>query len=294
MILDDYINILINSRNIKYYEELGYNFLKNVYIDIQVTDLPRNSHRKINCKCDICDNIKILQYREYMNSFEKYEIYCCSPKCAQYKNILTNNIKYKHDNVFQNHTIKNKIKETNLKKYGCESHNSNELVQNKKKQTLLKNYNVTNPMFSDVIREKIKNTFLYNYKVDNPMKCEFIKNKNRKTQIDNGNWLPDYMLSEFVKYRKNVDNLSRSIYEKFLINWDGYDYYDNEYIKDNFNLKSGDRNYPTFDHKLSVKYGFINNISVDVISNIDNLCITKRFINCQKGAKNHDDFIKIL
>jgi hypothetical protein len=47
------------------------------------------------------------------------------------------------------------------------------------------------------------------------------------------------------------------IKKDLLENWDGYDYYDGEYIKDNFCLYSNDKNYPTMDHKISCYYGFL-------------------------------------
>ena len=65
--------------------------------------------------------------------------------------------------------------------------------------------------------------------------------------------------------------------------WDGIDFYDGENIIDNMNLHHNDRLYPTVDHKISIYNGFKNNISIEVISSIDNLCITKRHINSTKN-----------
>jgi hypothetical protein len=48
-------------------------------------------------------------------------------------------------------------------------------------------------------------------------------------------------------------------------------------------LQSSDGCYPTIDHKNSVFYGFMNNIPPEDISDISNLCITKRFINSSKN-----------
>ena len=66
--------------------------------------------------------------------------------------------------------------------------------------------------------------------------------------------------------------------------------YDNEYIKDNLQFDCNDRRYPTIDHKISVKNGFINNIDPSIIGNVENLCITKRCINSSKNSKNEKDF----
>ena len=82
-----------------------------------------------------------------------------------------------------------------------------------------------------------------------------------------------------------VIRLSHKNKKILLKNWDGYDYYDGEYIKDNFNLPYHHKNYPTIDHKTSIFEGFKNNISAENISNISNLCFTKRYINSKKYIK---------
>ncbi len=55
--------------------------------------------------------------------------------------------------------------------------------------------------------------------------------------------------------------------------------------------------YPSIDHKISLFYGFENNMNPEEIGSIDNLCITKRYINSIKGRviKNIDkrDFYHI-
>ena len=114
------------------------------------------------------------------------------------------------------------------------------------------------------------------------------------TRLKNGNQLPDKMLPKYILYRRQVDNISDKLKIELLKIWDGYDYYDNLYIKNNFELKYTDKNYPTMDHKISVSYGFLNNISIEEISCIENLCFTKNKLNSQKGALNENEFRKKL
>ena len=66
------------------------------------------------------------------------------------------------------------------------------------------------------------------------------------------------------------------------------------YIKENLILDSNDNNYPNIDHKISIYEGFINNISVYEIANINNLCVTKRIHNLRKNIKTENDFKIIL
>lgn len=102
------------------------------------------------------------------------------------------------------------------------------------------------------------------------------------------------MLSEYEIYHKKVVNLTRINKKKVFENWNGYDYYDGQYIKNNFNLNTSDKNYPTIDHKTSVYYGFLNNISVEYICSEENLCITKRSINSTKRHLNESEYYEYL
>jgi hypothetical protein len=97
-------------------------------------------------------------------------------------------------------------------------------------------------------------------------------------------------ISPFLKYSQMVNNITYKYKEELYCNWDGYDFYDNELIKENFNLNYNDKRYPTIDHKISKYNGFINGIEPNIIGEINNLCITKRTINSIKNRTNYDDF----
>lgn len=94
----------------------------------------------------------------------------------------------------------------------------------------------------------------------------------------------------FEKYINEVRRLTKANKKELIYNWNGLDYYDNEYIKDNFNYHYNDLKYPTIDHKISILYGYKHNLSTEYISSMDNLCFTKRFLNCKKGKTNEDIF----
>lgn len=124
-------------------------------------------------------------------------------------------------------------------------------------------------------------TNLERYGSKNPMSNEEIKNKMIKTKQKLGIYLLECDRNDFTNYRLKVKLLTNKNKDKLFKKWNGYDYYDNEYIKDN---KLNDKNYPTIDHKISIKYGFENNIAPEDISKIENLCITKRKLNSSKGT----------
>lgn len=71
---------------------------------------------------------------------------------------------------------------------------------------------------------------------------------------------PDELTSDLCLYKRRVKNETYKWKKIIFEKWNGYDYYDNEYIKNNLSLKSTDRLYPTIDHKDSILYGFLNNI----------------------------------
>ena len=180
-------------------------------------------------------------------------------------------------------TTINKIKATNLEKFGVENVFKLRLF---KEDRMLDKYGIEYPMLLKEFREKVKETNLERYGVENAMSNEQIKQKMIQTKKDNGIYHTDEQRTEYKNYWLGVKRITNK-HKKYLFeNWDGIDFYDDENIENNFSLKSGDRLYPTIDHKISVKYGFENDISVEEIGDIKNLCITKRWINSSKNSKN--------
>jgi hypothetical protein len=160
------------------------------------------------------------------------------------------------------------------------------------KKTCLERYGVDNYTKTEEYLEKTKKTNLERYGVEYSAKTCEGQLTRKLTRIKKGLQIPDELLDKFYLYRRLVDNKLELIREEIIKKWSGYDYYDGEYIKDNFKLNPSDRLYPTIDHKISVYYGFINNINIDEISDIKNLCITKSYLNSKKKDLNEHEFIK--
>lgn len=150
--------------------------------------------------------------------------------------------------------IKNKIQKVNLDKFGHIS-----------------------PFGSDEIQKKIKENNTYKIL--------------EKEWSFNGDL---YKVNQFKIYRRKVRYETDLIRKKLFENWDGYDYYDGEYIMDNINKNKNDNDYPSIDHKISCFYGFMNDIPTKEISKLDNLCITKRIINSRKSQLTEIEFMKII
>lgn len=174
--------------------------------------------------------------------------------------------------------ILEKIKKTFYEKYGVDFYSKTDefkSILNYKKEEIIKS---------------IKKTCLERYGVDNVSKVKSVKNSSKETKLKRGLIIPDELLNEWVLYKKSVRNITRSFKKYLFENWNGYDYYDNEFIKGNFSYSYTHRFYPTIDHKISVYYGFVNNIPPEEISDISNLCITKRFINSKKRDLIESEF----
>jgi len=309
MIITENIEKKVTQYNLRIFKKFGFNIGDIAIVDIK--DWNRNSHEKVLVKCDICGTEKYNQYRQYMDSYEKYNSYTCSSKCSTFKNKNTCLEKYGFEHATQSEEVKNKRIETCLEKYGVDNIFKNneikknidsvkrikygenlEIIVNKMKKTMLNRYSVDNvSKLEEVkeVKEVKKQTCFKNYGVTHPMRSEEIVNKLKETNIKNGNWYKENN-DGWKLYRKMVDDITRKNAKKLFETWNGFDYYDNEYILPYYKLNYNNRCYPTIDHKISVKNGFLSNISIEEISSIDNLCLTKRSINSQKNSKNEYQF----
>ena len=120
------------------------------------------------------------------------------------------------------------------------------------------------------------------------MRCNVDKEaatkKMLQTKADRG-LLIDWNLSEWKQYWRRCNDLTRKIRSRMLVGWDGYDYIDGEYIKDNLALHFSHKNYPTLDHIVPRSQGFREGISPRDITCPENLAWTKRSNNSKKNNK---------
>jgi hypothetical protein len=208
--------------------------------------------------------------------------------------------------------FKEKSKKTMLKKYGVDSYSktsdfkkhimdNKEIIVKKIKQTFLLKYGVDwisktaihkNNYQQNLIkiREKIKNTCIEKYGVENVSQVKEIYDKILYTKLKKGIIIDDELLNRWELYKKKCRTLTNKLKKKIYEDWDGYDYYDNEFIKGNISLSHTHKFYPTIDHKISLFYGFSNEIPEEEICHIENLCITKRSINSSKNNLTEDAF----
>jgi hypothetical protein len=296
MIISEEVELVLGIKNhtfIKKKYNLSESLKPGDLVMVPVDILNKSSHFLVDVSCDYCGKEIKVPFKRYNLSTKVVNKYSCSSKeCSNQKIKDVCQSKYGVDNPFQSEEIKDKIKESLLEKYGVEHPMYIDEVKQKIKKTSIERYGVDSYTKTDEYLEKTIKTNLERYGVEYHNKSIKGRLIRKETRIRNGNQTPDHLIEPFKLYRRKVDNYLDLIRNDFLSKWNGHDYYDGEYIKDNFKLDSNNRLYPSIDHKISVYYGFINNINWEEIANEYNLCVTKSHLNSSKGNMNYYEFIK--
>ena len=125
----------------------------------------------------------------------------------------------------ENSEIYQKISQTCINKFGVDSLLKNKEVREKIKQTNIQKYGVDNPLKNKEIREKIKQTNIYKYGVDNPLKNKEIWKKSQDNrQISSKSKLENNFLN-YLKLKYEPDDIITQYKSK------EYPYYCDFYIK---------------------------------------------------------------
>lgn len=167
MILDEYLEVGINYKNIEHFKLLGYDVKCSQRIKVPIKHLSEQCNLLVNVKCDICGSEKKIKYQSYIKNTKFREtVYACSTKCAwQIKNRSTCLKKYGVDAPMKSKGIQNKSKKTCIEKYGVENISQSNYFKNKYKETMLDRYGVENGFQYDGFKKKSINTMLKKYGV---------------------------------------------------------------------------------------------------------------------------------
>lgn len=192
-------------------------------------------------KCPICGTEIELVTSMDKSRYVKLGFRTCSKQCASKHTMITNKLKYGYSTPFnrpeikhkvaiiqqsdeykrklsdsqkrvrqnrtaeENKIIQDKIKNTNLNKYGVAC----SLNTDKSRQTMIERYGAPYTGQSEVLRKKMADTCTARYGVDNPFKSKEIQNKRKLTYQSQS---PEYRQS--IK-QKQIDTYNRKT---------GYDY----------------------------------------------------------------------
>lgn len=172
-ILTKEVEIRLNGNNVNYYRRLGYDIpvreagkaMKSKGVDyvadfsksiiVQIEDLPLNSKAIIETSCDYCGERKpLMKYLDYNKQTKNGTLKCCCENCAPIKHKEIMLEKYGYECTMQVPEIRDKVYETNNKKYGCNSPYGNPMVIEKAKRTNLERYGYENAMQSPAFFQK--------------------------------------------------------------------------------------------------------------------------------------------
>lgn len=137
---------------------------------------------------DICKHENCNNTTKFVNTIKGYREFC-SIKCKNSSATTIDRIKksnlekYGTTCVFSNELIKRKIEQTNLEKYGAKNVFQSEEIKEKIKQINIEKYGYNSPSKNSLIRDKIKQTTLERYGVENILQNEDIKQKIKNTNL---------------------------------------------------------------------------------------------------------------
>ena len=135
--------------------------------------------------CKTCG--KPTKFDKMSKGYRRFCCYSCATKNneTQEKMKATNIQKYGVPNAFMADEVKEKMKQTCLERYGVEYASQSEDFQDRVRQTNLEKYNVERPAQSTIIMERMKQTCLERYGVDNYRKTAECVNKINDTKKKN-------------------------------------------------------------------------------------------------------------
>lgn len=218
-LITETVEIKVNYRSIKHYEELGYDIPKkeasessrqhtcrdwvydsNTPIKVNVCDLPKGTHIKVKVQCDCCENIRDMPYYEYIKYMQRDGMYRCF-ECAQIYRMNNLEEKYGVDNLFKLQEFQDKANETKISRYGTTNTSALPEVIKRKEETMRLRYGVSSPMEYEEFKNKQIQTVQNKYGFDNILKVPEIKIKAKQTIYTKYN-VSNVSQSEEIKQKK--------------------------------------------------------------------------------------------
>lgn len=170
---------------------------------------------------DICPSCgKPTKFRDMWYGYNKHCCPGCVPKDPVVKEKTKNTCmkKYGTEYAFQSKVVIDKIRNTMQARYGVNSYlqtprcrkiiakiSASEAVKEKIKQTCMTHFGVNCAFKAESVKNKIKITMLDRYNVDNAAKSKIFRSKACKTRIKNGNHsgLEDNLENFFIEHNIN-------------------------------------------------------------------------------------------
>lgn len=166
MLLTKHVQVAVNSRNKQMYQDAGYDIPtvwdekhkkmvvhRGTKIVVNIEDLAIGSHEKVDVKCDYCNTIKRVTYKDYLKNHDDILGDCCI-KCRPLKYKDTMLKRYGVENSFQSEELMERARNTNREKYGYDWHMQRPEYQEHLGQLMMEKYGVGHAFQVDAILAK--------------------------------------------------------------------------------------------------------------------------------------------
>ena len=251
----------------KYYTDKGYDVGKRgSSFEIKVSDLSVNSNASVLVICDFCQKEFYMEYNKYLGSIENGN--CCSG-CRYEKIKYTNMKKYGVENTSQLEEVKNKRIFTNMDRYGVPSNLNLKETHEKIRITNQEKYGADYFFLTPEGKEMSKKTCMEKYGVDNPSKNLEVKEKQRRSLYENGT-CPTSKAQKYIhKLIGGELNYPFEYYnvDIFLENLNIYIEYDGS--GHNLNVKKGEITQEAFDKRNLIRYYYLKSKGLKMIQIIN-------------------------
>ena len=243
MLLTKEVDVYIRSNNKDFFIEKGYTPENGKNLRVKVEDLPENSCKKVDIKCDYCEKIIFARsWKNFLLGRQYIDKDACF-NCRHEKEKEICRIKYGVDSVLKLPSVRTKGKNTMKERYGEEIPARVEKFLNKAKETMKERYGADNPRFVPEFVEKTKRTCLEKYGVENPLCNGPLRDsfyyKTLKTKSDRG-YIPISQPQEYlgILYEAKVNIVLGKYYivDLFFENDNIYGEYDGSGHKINVTL----------------------------------------------------------
>ena len=268
MLISKSVKIKPVRESYTHFKNLGYDIKYRQEIEVPIEHLREGSSVKVEVRCEGgCEKNYLVEYRSYIHSinYGYLKEYCCKSCSSKISFNVENNP------IFRNECVEKK--------------------ERTRKLTCLNKYGVDCVLKDDKVQNKIKKNRIEKYGTEIIGNIPGVQNKIRKSKELNGKMIPLELKNDWEIYKLECHRLTKREKKELLDKWNGYDFYDNEYIRENFKLLYNDKRYPTIDHIVPKIYGYLNKIPAIEICKLENLCITKRQLNCSKKSINCEEFL---
>lgn len=198
MLKNEKFKIKIRKDFIEYYQSLNYNINDGNFVEVFAKDLHKGSSQNVNVVCDGCGDELNMKYKVYYQNIKKYNDnkYHCK-KCKYLRIKKTNLDKYGVENVMHLDSIKNKMINTQSKRFN-DINDMNYRNKEKMNNNIIEKYGSLETYYNS-INEKKKLTCLKKYNVDNVMKVDKIKEKGQQTCFNKYGEKNPMLIKEFIE-----------------------------------------------------------------------------------------------